>query len=203
MKNIDPNFSVLSTAYLNRLMGCFDEEILHQINNLAVDLLEAWIQGKRIYICGNGGSAANALHIANDLEYGVGKCSLEEENVPGLLVEALPANCSVITCLANDIGYDSIFSYQIKLKGKCGDILIALSGSGNSENIYKAIETANNIGMKTYAILGFSGGRCKDIVKSPIHFAVNDMQVSEDAQMIVSNMCIQWLNLNKHYIQGK
>lgn len=152
-------------------------------------LLETWAKGGAVFICGNGGSAGNAIHLANDLIYGAGKA-----NGRGLRVEALSANSAVITCLANDIGYENIYSEQIKVKGVAGDMLIALSGSGNSPNIINAILQANTIGMKTYAILGFSGGRCKELAKHPIHFPVDDMQIAEDLQLIVGHMCMQWLS---------
>jgi D-sedoheptulose 7-phosphate isomerase len=77
-----------------------------------------------------------------------------------------------------------------------GDVLIALSGSGNSPNIVKALEMGNALGMKTFAILGYSGGRCRDIARYPLHFAIDDMQVAEDLQLIVGHMCMQWLKAN-------
>jgi D-sedoheptulose 7-phosphate isomerase len=111
----------------------------------------------------------------------------------GIRVEALSANSAVITCLGNDVGYDDIFSHQLKVKAKKDDVLIVLSGSGNSQNVVKAIEVGNEIGVKTFAILGYDGGRCKEIAHFPIHFAIDDMQISEDLQLIVGHMCMQWL----------
>jgi D-sedoheptulose 7-phosphate isomerase len=74
-----------------------------------------------------------------------------------------------------------------------GDVLIAFSGSGNSPNIVRAIEEAKKIGMTSYAVLGFSGGKCKEIADVPMHFAINDMQIAEDAQVIIGHMLMQWL----------
>ena len=152
----------------------------------------AWEEGKNIYICGNGGSGANAIHLANDLHYGAGACG-KKPIVKGLKVEALTANPAVITCLGNDIGYDKIFSHQLINKASKGDLLIALSGSGNSQNILNALETAKKIGVYSYAILGYSGGKCKKLAKYPIHFEIEDMQIAEDMQLIVGHMCMQWL----------
>ena len=90
--------------------------------------------GKRIYLCGNGGSAGNAAHIANDIHYAWNKCNSKNKYD----VECLTCNVSILTCLGNDIGYENIFSHQIRNKGKEGDVLIVLSGSGNSENIINA-----------------------------------------------------------------
>lgn len=155
-------------------------------------LLDARASRNAIYLCGNGGSAANATHLANDLLYGAAGSGGD-----GLRVEALTANSSVITCLANDVGYDQIFAEQIRVKGARDDLLIALSGSGDSENIVQALLSANAAKMQTFAILGYSGGRCKEIAQHPIHFAIDDMQISEDLQLIVGHMCMQWLKTKK------
>jgi len=117
--------------------------------------------------------------------------------VPGLRVEALPANAGVITCLANDTGYDNIYSHQLEVKGRKGDLLIVLSGSGNSSNVVRALETANSMEITSFAILAFSGGRCRELADTAIQFEVNDMQVAEDTQLIVGHLCMQWLNSNK------
>jgi D-sedoheptulose 7-phosphate isomerase len=181
--------------YQNDLTTALKSEAMNEIQELCTQLLLAWRNGRSIYLCGNGGSAGNAIHLANDFIYGAGKA-----NLTGLRVEALPANSAVITCLANDIGYENIFSEQINVKGNEEDVLIALSGSGNSKNIINALEVANSKGMKTFAILGFTGGFCKDIAQYPIHFEVFDMQISEDMQLIVGHICMKWLaklNLNE------
>ena len=114
----------------------------------------------------------------------------------GLRVSALPANSSVLTCLANDEGYESIFSMQLAVLGRRDDVLIALSGSGNSPNIVKALEQAKAMGIRSYAILGYSGGKAKALADVPIHFPVDDMQISEDLQLIVGHMIMQWLYQN-------
>lgn len=174
--------------YINKLNDSLKMPAIQKVEVLCDLLLDGWRKNKHVYICGNGGSAANATHIANDFIYGAGI-----NNGAGLRVEALSSNTAVITCLANDLGYDSIYSEQLKVKAGQGDILIVLSGSGNSKNIVKAIEVGNRIGMETVAILGFSGGRSKEIAKLPIHFEVDDMQIAEDLQLIVGHMCMQWL----------
>ncbi len=154
------------------------------------DCLWDAVQTKRqVFLCGNGGSAANAMHIANDFIYGIGKRSKT-----AMKVQALTSNQSILTCLANDISYADVFSYQLEALGQKDDILIALSGSGNSPNIVKAIETAKNMGMRTFAILGYDGGRCLSIVEESIHVPINDMQISEDMQLIIGHMLMQWLN---------
>ena len=192
----DSDFATAAWAYLNRLQGCFSAENLAAIETLAGALRQAWIECRHVYICGNGGSAANAIHMANDLHYGIGACGTGAR-VPGLRVEALPANSGVITCLANDTSYDNIYAHQLEVKGSKGDLLIVLSGSGNSVNVVRALETAKCIGIKSFAVVAFSGGRCKEMAETAIHFPINDMQVAEDAQLIVGHLCMQWLSRDK------
>ena len=190
------NFREEAQNYLSKLRDCMTDTVMESSEELGKILLKAWKRGKSVYICGNGGSAANAIHIANDLHYGVGACG-DGEKVTGLKVEALCANIGIMTCLANDTGYENIYEYQIAGKGNKEDVLIALSGSGNSENIINALERANKIGMETVAIVGFDGGKAKDIAKRHIHLKINDMQIAEDTQLIIAHMCMQWLGKNK------
>ena len=189
-------FANSALSYLERLNKCFTETSIKAIECLAQELLQAWLEGRNVYVCGNGGSAANAIHIANDLHYGIGCCGPGAKQ-PGLRIEALPANTGVITCLANDTGYENIFSHQLEVKGRKKDVLIVLSGSGNSPNIIKALQTARIVGLKSFAILAFDGGKCKDLADTAIHFNINDMQIAEDTQLVVGHLCMQWLTNNK------
>ena len=158
------------------------------VSMLARALLIGSRENRQVFLCGNGGSAGNAMHLANDFLYGV-RTGLGK----GLRVEALTANPAVLTCLANDVGYEEIFSYQLQEKADPGDILLVLSGSGNSRNVIRALEVGNQIDMKTFAILGYSGGSCKELAHHPIHFEIDDMQIAEDLQLMVGHMCMQWL----------
>jgi len=179
---------VMFTGYAQRLSALIESYDWTPVERLAEELLDCWITGRQVFFAGNGGSAGNAIHLANDLLYGVSK-------VPGsgLRVHALPANAAVTSCLANDVGYEQIFSLQLAVQARAGDVLIVLSGSGNSPNIVKALEEARRIGMKSYAILGYSGGKARTLADTPIHFAIDDMQIAEDAQLIVGHMLMQWL----------
>jgi D-sedoheptulose 7-phosphate isomerase len=168
------------------------------VRNLAEALRVAWQEGKGVYICGNGGSAANAMHFANDLVYGVAP-----GNSLGLRANALVANQSVLTCVANDIDYENVFSYQLETSGEKGDILIALSGSGNSANIINAIKKAREMGVQTFAVLGYSGGEALELVDVAIHFPINDMQIAEDCQQIVNHMVMRWLKENPVSIRSR
>lgn len=155
---------------------------------LAKDMQSAWAAGQQVFLCGNGGSAGNAVHLANDFIYGVAK-----RTGGGIRALALSANSAVMTCLANDVGYDRIYCEQLAVQGREGDLLIVLSGSGNSPNIVSVLERARSMSIKSYAILGYSGGRSKDLADVAIHFPVDDMQISEDMQLIVGHMLMQWL----------
>ena len=190
------SFALQAQSYLQRLHGCFSAENLDAVESLAQALRQAWVDGRQVFICGNGGSAANALHMANDLHYGIGACG-PGPKLPGLRVEALPANSGVITCLANDTGYDNIYAHQLEVKARAQDLLIVLSGSGNSANVIRALETATNLSMTSFAIVAFTGGRCRELADVAIHFAVDDMQIAEDTQLVVGHLCMQWLNANK------
>ena len=177
--------------YSEQMIHLLHERNWDDVLELATALQDIWRTKGQLLICGNGGSAGNAIHLANDFLFGIAK----DKSTNGMRVEALPANTSVITCLANDIGYEEIYSVQIETKGRKGDVLLVLSGSGNSPNIVRALEVGKKIGMRTFAILGYTGGRCKDLADVPIHFSINDMQISEDLQLIVGHMCMQWLSL--------
>lgn len=176
-------------AYQETLISALRAHDWSDVGKLADALGRCWAEGRQVFLCGNGGSAANAIHLANDLLYGVDKPAGR-----GLRVTALPANAAVLTCLGNDISYADIFSQQLSALARAGDLLIALSGSGNSPNIVRALEKAREMSLTSFAILGYSGGKSLKLADHPIHFPVDDMQVSEDLQMIVGHMVMQQLS---------
>lgn len=180
------------SGYADRLSKVLASSDWSGVAQLAGDMHSAWRAGRQVFFCGNGGSAGNAVHLANDFIYGIAK-----RTGGGLRSVALSANPAVITCLANDVGYDRIYCEQLAVLGQEGDILVALSGSGNSPNILSALERARVMKIKTYAILGFGGGRSKELADVAIHFPVDDMQISEDMQLVVGHMLMQWLYQNK------
>jgi D-sedoheptulose 7-phosphate isomerase len=175
-------------AYLATLRGALESPAFERVPELARALAGVRERGNCVYLCGNGGSGGNALHLANDLIFGAGG-----KGGHGLRVEALPANAAVLTCLANDLGYAEVFSRQLRIKGRPGDLLIVLSGSGNSPNVVRALETAKELGVQSAAILAFGGGRCAELADIVLHFELDDMQVAEDLQLVVGHMIVQWL----------
>lgn len=175
-------------GYADRLGSVLASSDWSGVASLAKDMHAAWAAGQQVFLCGNGGSAGNAVHLANDFIYGVAK-----RTGGGIRALALSANPAVMTCLANDVGYDRIYCEQLAVQGRAGDILIVLSGSGNSPNIVSVLERARAMNIKSYAILGYSGGRSKELADIAIHFPVDDMQIAEDMQLIVGHMLMQWL----------
>ena len=179
-------------GYANRLSEVLASADWSGVSLLGKDMLEAWRSGRQVFFCGNGGSAGNAVHLANDFIYGVAK-----RTGGGIRAVALSANPAVMTCLANDVGYESIYSEQLAVLANEGDVLVTLSGSGNSPNILRVLEQAKAMKVKSFAVLGFTGGKAKEMADVAIHFPVDDMQIAEDLQLVVGHMLMQWLYENK------
>lgn len=180
---------------MQKLVDEYVSSLNHTLKSIDVSLVESLCQRLiklredqgTLYICGNGGSAANAMHIANDFTFGV------HPEGRSINVEALSSNSSVLTCIGNDTGYENIFAHQLKVKGKSADLLLVLSGSGNSANIIKVLQEAKVKEMTSIAILGFDGGEAKELADIVFHFEVNDMQVSEDTQLVIGHILMKAL----------
>jgi len=151
-------------------------------------LQEARLARRTVFLCGNGGGAANANHFATDLLFG-----LEKNPGPIWRVVSLSANVSLLTCLGNDTGYENVFSKQLEATGQQGDLLLAYSGSGNSPNILRALQVAKGMGITTLAFLGFDGGKAKGLADLCLHFPVDDMQIAEDLHMMASHLLLRSL----------
>lgn len=175
-------------GYAQRLSAVLETFDWSPVESLAADLRTCWKSGAQVFLAGNGGSAGNANHLANDFLYPVSKTKGS-----GIRAHSLASNPAIITCLANDEGYDQIFAFQLAALARRGDILLVFSGSGNSPNILAALTEAKRIGAKSYAVVGFGGGKAKELADVAIHFAVDDMQIAEDTQTIVGHMIVQWL----------
>ena len=158
-----------------------------QIETLIDILFDAYKTGKMVFVMGNGGSAANASHFAQDLAKGT-RFDLEQEKRIRAL--SLTDNLPFVTALGNDDGYHTIFEQQLRTYAKPGDILIAISGSGNSPNIIHAIEWANKNGLATVGVTGFGGGKLRTINKYSVHVPLNDMCTSESIHSIIFHYVI-------------
>lgn len=159
---------------------------------LADELADCVSSGRQVFLAGNGGSAANAIHLANDFLYAWSK-----KKGQGLRVHALTENSAVISCLANDEGYENIFALQLAVQASRDDVLVVFSGSGNSANILAALKQARDMGLKSYAVLGYDGGAAKSLCDVPLHLPVDDMQIAEDFQLILGHMIMQHLSARR------
>lgn len=176
--------------YTQKIQRYLDEEIkaiqklnLNEVNQVMNVLEEARLSQKHIFICGNGGSAATASHYCSDFNKGVSEYLECKYNF-----ECLSDNIPIMMAVANDIGYDEVFRFPLKNKMKPGDVLIGISGSGNSKNVINAMEYAQSICGTTIAIVGYSGGRLKEIADYCIHVHIHNMQIAEDIHMILDHL---------------
>jgi len=174
----------LKTKLLN------DVVILKQVEGLVNDIITCYNNGGKVLWCGNGGSAADAQHLAAELS---GRFYYDR---PPLFSEALHVNTSYTTAVANDYGYDFIFSRLVKAMGKKGDVLIGLSTSGNSPNVIKAIEEANSTGMVTACFNGETGGKMKDLSKYLINIPSTDTPRIQECHMLLGHTICELVELN-------
>ena len=177
--------------YLERVCDEIRRLDRSQVETLS-DLIEArYRDGRFVFIIGNGGSGANASHLCEDLA----KCTLRNFHAQRRLkVLSLTDNVPWLMAVANDISYEAIFLEQLKNLGSAGDLLLAISGSGNSPNILRAVEWANDHGVETYGITGFDGGKLKALAHHGLHVPVDDMGVVESLHLVVFHWVIDDLN---------
>jgi D-sedoheptulose 7-phosphate isomerase len=156
------------------------------------DLIEsAYDEGRFVFIIGNGGSAANASHLCEDLA----KCTLcDFEGQKRLKVLSLNDNTPWLMAVANDINYERVFTEQLKNLASPGDLLLAISGSGNSPNILGAVEWANAHGLTTVGITGFSGGKLRPVARHALHAEVDDMGIAESLHQVAFHWVIDDLH---------
>jgi len=168
------------------------KEYLNTINYNEVDLfvnriLKSYSEDKNIFIIGNGGSASNASHLAQDLSMGTLGNQSQEKRIKAI---SLTDNISSITALANDNGFENIFTSQLKNYASKGDILIAISCSGNSKNILNAVEYALSKKMEVIGVTGFDGGKLKQISDYSVHIPVNDFGIVESLHSIIFHFLV-------------
>ena len=169
--------------YLERLKNAFDSLSREQINDVMKTLLTAYENENTIYIFGNGGSASTASHYVCDFNKGV-SIKLEKK----FRFVCLNDNVATVMAIANDCGYENVFSMQLEGKLKKGDIIFAISGSGNSKNVIKAVEYAKKHGNEIISLTGYNGGKLLQLSDHPIHANINDMQIAEAVHMMLCHM---------------
>jgi D-sedoheptulose 7-phosphate isomerase len=159
-----------------------DTDLLKVIEDVAHACATAFCNGNKVLFCGNGGSAADAQHLAAEFS---GRFYYDRPPLPS---EALHVNTSYLTAVANDYSYDEVYSRIVKGMGKEGDILIGLSTSGNSKNVFRAFEVANEIGMLTVAFTGESGGKMKDVVDFLINVPSGDTPRIQESHIMIGHI---------------
>ncbi len=159
-----------------------NKTLLKTLQDVADKIITTFGHDGKVLLCGNGGSAADAQHIAAEF---TGRFYYDR---PPLFAEALHVNTSYLTAVANDYSYNEIYSRLIKAKGRKGDVLMAFSTSGNSDNILKAIQTANNTGMITVGFTGDSGGKMKDICTFLLNTPSNDTPRIQEAHILLGHV---------------
>lgn len=162
-----------------------------EVRELADAIFDCYEQGRTVFICGNGGSGSNASHFCEDL----GKGTLRREDFDNdakkrLRVLSLTDNTPYILAWGNDEGFDRVFLEQLKNLAQPKDLLVAISGSGNSPNVLRAIEWANKKGLKTFGCTGFKGGKLKTLAHHNLHVDLDDMGIVESVHLTVFHWVI-------------
>jgi len=190
--------------YMKNLKNELDTLEIQKIVKVVDVLFDAWKDGKQVFIFGNGGSASTASHFACDL----GKGTLQrvyDQNEKRFRVMSLTDNVAIMTAFANDLSYEDIFVQQLNNLVNPGDVVIGLTGSGNSPNVVKAMDFAKKNRATTIAFLGFEGGKVKDIVDHYILFKSSHYGRLEDSHLILEHLITSYLKekINKYYKKNK
>lgn len=172
--------------YLNKLTETIGKLDRDQIDSAMNALMEAYDSGGRVFVFGNGGSAATASHFACDFNKGV-SIHLEKK----FEFVCLNDNVPTVLAIANDHGYENVFLLQLEKRLRMNDVILAISGSGNSKNMIRAAEYAKKNGNKIISLTGYDGGALLKLSDHPIHVNVNDMQKVEDVHMILDHLMSQ------------
>ncbi|MFO8129698.1 MAG: SIS domain-containing protein [Bacteroidales bacterium] len=159
-----------------------DDELLDQIRMIATKCINAFRNGHKVLLCGNGGSAADAQHIAAELS---GKYLKDRSPLDA---EALHVNTSYLTAVANDYGFEHVFARLVEARGSEGDVMICLSTSGNSKNILNAIKKANGMGLKSVGLSGKSGGEMKNLCKITICVPSEEVPRIQETHILIGHI---------------
>jgi D-sedoheptulose 7-phosphate isomerase len=177
-------------TYVDRLVTTLKDLDLDEVARVAEIFLEARSRGNVIFFLGNGGSAATASHFANDLCV----CASPEGHAPFRSL-SLTANTAHVTCLGNDVGYENIFSFQLRNLMKPGDVVVGISASGNSPNVLNALRHARDHGGVPVAIVGFDGGKARDLADFAILVRTNVGEYGpvEDVHVVIDHLISNYL----------
>jgi D-sedoheptulose 7-phosphate isomerase len=181
IKNIIQSSIDVKTKMLN------DDQLMQTVNDCVNVIVNAFEKGNKVLFCGNGGSAADAQHLAAEFS---GRFYTDRDALPA---EALHCNTSYITAVANDYSYDVIYSRLVKGTGNEGDVLVGLSTSGNSKNIVKAFEVAKEKNMTTIAFTGASGGKLKKLADFLINVPSEDTPRIQESHIMLGHIICQFV----------
>jgi D-sedoheptulose 7-phosphate isomerase len=177
-----------SAAYLDRLVDIIGKVDREELDGAIAAIRRAWLSGNQVITLGNGGSAMTALHFVTDW----GKMIYLASGRP-LRARTLVDNIGLITAYSNDLSYADVFAEQLKNVAQPGDLVVAVSGSGNSENVVRAVAYANEAGCDTLGLCGFSGGRLKELARFAVWVRSDDMQLCEDLHAVFGHIVMQTL----------
>lgn len=182
--------------YLTDLKYLLDQVPLASVERVLDRLIDASAQQQRVFILGNGGSAATASHFACDLGKGTSVTAPTR-----FRVIALTDNVPLLTAWANDVAYDDVFAQQLANLVESGDVVIAISASGKSPNVLRAIEMANSVGATTVGFTGGDGGPLREMVDLPVHIPGGTTEQIEDAHLIIQHLLCT--NLRDGWAHGR
>lgn len=186
MKPADP--AVFARGYVEGLVRVLEALPFDAIGRALAALEAAYGAGRTVFLAGNGGSAATASHMCNDLVWGIARLGR-----PGFRAVSLSDNVSLLTAVANDSGYERVFLPQLEALASAGDVLVAISGSGNSPNVVRAVERAREMGLTTVGFLGMAGGALAGLVDVAVIVPSDDYGPIEDAHMMLDHLAIAYL----------
>lgn len=170
-------------TYLEHEIDTLKALDVNEINAALNLLLETFENGNTVFVFGNGGSSATASHFQNDFNKGVSEHTEKKFNF-----QCLNDNVATVMAVANDIGFDEVFRFQLVGHMRPGDVVLAISGSGNSKNVLNAVEYAKKQGAKVIGLTGFGGGKLKELSDVSLHVPVNSMQITEDIHMVFDHL---------------
>jgi len=181
---------ILNDSFNNLQKVISDKGLILEIETITTKIIKAFKDGNKLLLCGNGGSASDAQHIAAELS---GRFIKERKP---LYAEALHVNSSYMTAVSNDYGFESTYSRMLEAIGKKGDVLIALSTSGNSENVVNAIKMANSLDMLSVGMSGATGGKIKELCQHNIIIPSSNTARIQEAHIIVGHIFCQIIEEN-------
>lgn len=184
-------------SYKERLINLFDSIDVDMLESIITTMIEAFKNGNTLYVAGNGGSAATASHMQADFQFFMRYCTDFRPKVV-----ALTDNIPLMTAISNDNSYEDIFVEQMKGMFNKGDLFLAISASGNSPNVVKAVEYAKELGGKTIAFCGFKGGKLKEIADMPLYTPNQDKDYGpiEDLHLILSHVLINYIAKDEDFL---